>query len=427
VKPYVLVDRASALPHFKDLRKNLTAPSSSRSSSSGNSQAPHPLESRVDALEALVRTLVANQDRLQNELDRRSSSRSTRGSHSVATGPPPSPQLSTGSPMLSINPIEDAELRKKDSIFLPRSSYHSASPSATGYEHLLPAGQPSPDPTGFRFPAFENRDVHPASLPSFHQLETSQEADGQHNEFFNSVFADQDSYLPVGGTIEALNDLDLPLRHPKVNSGLEATQGPGVSGSCVASAEANPSAEAGPSAEVNPSAEVGPSAEAGPSAKVNPSVEVVPSVEANPSEEANPSAEAGPSAEVNPSKEAHPATEAGSTEEVQPSADVSSSVGPVDAIVPSPSAARQFTGPAGENISNGAADTSSSISAHPPVAEDPPHPVIRIISPAGSSTDGSDMEVDKDESDPLPVRILPLSLDRDSDGKALDGLGNDED
>jgi hypothetical protein len=379
VKPYILVDRASALPHFKDLRKNLTAPSSSRSSSSGNSQAPHPLESRVDALEALVRTLVANQDRLQNELDRRSSSRSTRGSHSVATGPPPSPQLSTGSPMLSINPIEDAELRKKDSIFLPRSSYHSASPSATGYEHLLPAGQPSPDPTGFRFPAFENRDVHAASLPSFHQLETSQEADGQHNEFFNSVFADQDSYLPVGGTIEALNDLDLPLRHPKVNSGLEATQGPGVSGSCVASAEANPSAEAGPSAEVNPS------------------------------------------------KEAHPATEAGSTEEVRPSADVSSSIGPVDAIIPSPSAARQFTGPAGENISNGAADTSSSISAHPPVAEDPPHPVIRIISPAGSSTDGSDMEVDKDESDPLLVRILPLSLDRDSDGKALDGLGNDED
>ena len=66
------------------------------------------------------------------------------------------------------------------------------------------------------------------------------------NWLFNNIFMDPEFYMPVGGTIEGLDDLELPLRQPRVNTGLEATRGPGGSNSSTVPMEAHPSTDTNP-------------------------------------------------------------------------------------------------------------------------------------------------------------------------------------
>ena len=80
-------------------------PTSPASLALGLNDSPNPLNARVEELESLVRTLVANQeamrwqqDEIQLDLASWSISRSTWGSRSVAMGPPPSPIMTPNSP-----------------------------------------------------------------------------------------------------------------------------------------------------------------------------------------------------------------------------------------------------------------------------------------------------------------------------------------
>ena len=93
MKPYVLVERVSAFPQFKNLR-NLTGGTFSRSSSSAPSEGRNPLEARIDTLECQVRNLLAIQTQLLETLDRQSGASSAAASGSVGTEPPPTPELS---------------------------------------------------------------------------------------------------------------------------------------------------------------------------------------------------------------------------------------------------------------------------------------------------------------------------------------------
>ena len=225
VQPYVLIERAASLPHFQNLRTNLTAPSSSRSSSSGIGQDRNALESRVETLEQLVRTLSSNQERLQRELDRRSSSRSTGGSHSVATGPPPSPQFASNSPGYNLHQGGRGNPPADRHIFLPNSSYSSTNQGAVNYAHLLSSGNPSPNPMHFRFPDAENRDILQTTVPPFQGVERSPDVIGSSNSPFMAVFEDPTSFLHLPGSGEALDDLDLPLMQPRPHASASPSPG----------------------------------------------------------------------------------------------------------------------------------------------------------------------------------------------------------
>lgn len=199
VKPYVFFERAASLPDFKNLR-NLTPSPSSRSSSSGPSPLPNELEPRVEALEALVRTLAANQDRLQLELDRRSSSRSTHGSQSIATGPPPSPELSHNSP----RDMYGYPARSR-SIFRPQSSYEPGrSPTmGFGYEHIGPSGHPSPQPIDYRFPDIKPENEEPILPGTAHE---SPDAPSNVDQFMSTMID-----MDIGESHQTLNSLGLDL------------------------------------------------------------------------------------------------------------------------------------------------------------------------------------------------------------------------
>ena len=93
MKPYVLVERVSAFPQFKNLR-NLTGGTFSRSSSSAPSEGRNPLEARIETLECQVHNLLAIQTQLLETLDRQSGASSAAASGSIGTEPPPTPELS---------------------------------------------------------------------------------------------------------------------------------------------------------------------------------------------------------------------------------------------------------------------------------------------------------------------------------------------
>lgn len=204
VQPYVLLDPVSSLPEFKNLRRNLTAPPSPASTSATN-DLPNPLNARIEELESLVRTLLANheairrrQDEMQQDLASRSISRSTRGSHSVATGPPPSPVISPNSPGVSYHPPAQPGPSRQPSIFFAHSPYNPTPPRPTGYEHLLPSGQPSPGGMEFSFPPTDPQQPWPQVHRRFRDLEEGTADVDEDKVMFESVIKPQDELDDIG-------------------------------------------------------------------------------------------------------------------------------------------------------------------------------------------------------------------------------------
>ena len=193
------------LPQFKNLQRNLTAPSSLASSASGLNDSPNPLNAQVEELKSLVRTPVANQEAMQRRQDEiqsdpasRSISRLTRGSHLVATGPPPSPIMTQNSPGPSDDRPAQPGPSKQASIFFSHSPYNPTPPQPTGYEHLLPSGQPSPGGLQFSFPPVDSQHPWPQVYRRFKELEDRPADDEEDKAMFDSVIKQQEELEEIG-------------------------------------------------------------------------------------------------------------------------------------------------------------------------------------------------------------------------------------
>ena len=138
------------------------------------------------------------QDEIQSDLASRSISRSTRGSHSVATGPPPSPIMTPNSPGLSDDRPVQPGPSKQASIFFSHSPYNPTPPRPTGYEHLLPSGQPSPGGLQFSFPPVDSQHPWPQVYRRFKELEDGPADDEEDKAMFDSVIKQQEELEEIG-------------------------------------------------------------------------------------------------------------------------------------------------------------------------------------------------------------------------------------